>query len=194
MEKEKNTTTVPSEVHVLADQIGDFIQYWGFRKVEGRIWTYLFLAETPLNAEQLMDRTGISKAMLSLSLAELLKYDVIRKAFPDKERHQAYLINPNVMEVIGNVLRTRERQLLGKIESSFVLAAKSSSIENSPSINHERLEFLGQMIKAATQLLDSLLSMQALDLMPFQLVQIAPTLLSTNTKKKSAFDDKVGKV
>ncbi len=194
MEKEKNTTTVPSEVHVLADQIGDFIQYWGFRKVEGRIWTYLFLAETPLNAEQLMDRTGISKAMLSLSLAELLKYDVIRKAFPDKERHQAYLINPNVMEVIGNVLRTRERQLLGKIESSFVLAAKSSSSENSPSINHERLEFLGQMIKAATQLLDSLLSMQALDLMPFQLVQIAPTLLSTNTKKKSAFDDKVGKV
>ncbi|MFM8315653.1 MAG: GbsR/MarR family transcriptional regulator [Deltaproteobacteria bacterium] len=194
MEKEKNTTTVPSEVHVLADQIGDFIQYWGFRKVEGRIWTYLFLAETPLNAEQLMDRTGISKAMLSLSLAELLKYDVIRKAFPDKERHQAYLINPNVMEVIGNVLRTRERQLLGKIESSFVLAAKSSSSENSPSINHERLEFLGQMIKAATQLLDSLLSMQALDLIPFQLVQIAPTLLSTNTKKKSAFDDKVGKV
>jgi len=71
--------------------------------------------------------------MLSLTLGELLKYDVIRKAYPDRERGQGYISNPNVMEVISNVLRTRERQL-------------------------------GQMIQAATGLLDSLLTMQALDI------------------------------
>jgi len=194
MVKKQSTSSVPNEFHVLADQIGDFIQYWGFRKVEGKLWTYIFLAETPLKAEELMARTGISKAMLSLSLGELLKYDVIRKAYPDRERGQAYVINPNVMEVISNVLRTRERQLLGRIFSSFLCAKESLESNQSSQVSPERVEFLGQMISAATTLLDSLLSMQALDILPFQQVQFAPAVIETKTEKKNKFGDKVVKV
>jgi DNA-binding transcriptional regulator GbsR (MarR family) len=194
MAKRTIPSVVPDEVHTLANQIGDFIQYWGFRKVEGRLWTYIFLAKVPLKAEELMKRTGISKAMLSLSLNELLKYDVIRKAYPDRERGQAYISNPNVMEVISNVLRTRERQLLGKIESSFLCAQKTPDGVKNFDLNPERLEFLGQMIGAATQLLDSLLSMQALDILPFQMVQCAPPMENTKPEKNSKFSDKVVKL
>jgi hypothetical protein len=124
----------------------------------------------------------------------LLKYDVIRKAYPDRERGQAYISNPNVMEVISNVLRTRERQLLGKIESSFLCAQKTPDGVKNFDLNPERLEFLGQMIGAATQLLDSLLSMQALDILPFQMVQCAPPMENTKPEKNSNFSDKVVKL
>lgn len=194
MVKKQSTCIVPNEVDVLADQIGDFIQYWGFRKVEGKLWTYIFLSDRPLNAEDLMARAKISKAMLSLSLGELLKYDVIRKAHPDRERGQAYVINPNVMEVISNVLRTRERQLLGRIYSSFLCAKVNLDAKPESEVSSDRVEFLGQMISAATTLLDSLLSMQALDILPFQTVQIAPSLADTKTKKKDKFGDKVVKL
>jgi DNA-binding transcriptional regulator GbsR (MarR family) len=194
MAKRTTQSVVPDEVHTLADQIGDFIQYWGFRKVEGRLWTYIFLAKKPLKAEELMERTGISKAMLSLSLNELLKYDVIRKAYPERERGQAYITNPNVMEVISNVLRTRERQILGKIQSSFLCAKNKPKETQNLDLNPERLEFLGEMIGAATQLLDSLLSMQALDILPFQMVQCAPPMEPTKPEKKSKFSDKVAKL
>jgi len=194
MAKKQSTSTVPNEVYVLADQIGDFIQYWGFRKVEGKLWTHIFLADSPLNAEELMARTGISKAMLSLSLGELLKYDVIRKAYPDRERGQAYVINPNVMEVISNVLRTRERQLLGRIFSSFLCAKEKVESQGTLPVSKERMEFLGQMVSAATTLLDSLLSMQALDILPFQQVQFAPSVMETKSEKKNKFGDKVVKL
>lgn len=183
LETSKDQGSVSDSIHVLADQVGDFIQYWGFRKVEGRIWTYLFLAPSPLNAEELMKRTGISKAMLSLSLGELLKYDVIRKAYPDKERHQAYVVNPNVMEVISNVLRSRERGLLGKIHSSFLVAHKDPKNSKGGNVDSERLAFLGEMVVAASQLLDSFLTMQALDMLPFQKVQFAPSQKGTDAVK-----------
>lgn len=190
MVKKQTHYTVPNEINVLADQIGDFIQYWGFRKIEGKLWSYIFLSDRPLNAEDLLERTGISKAMLSLSLGELLKYDVIRKAYPDKERGQAYISNPNVMEVISNVLRTRERQLLGRVFSSF-LCAKESLTNREKAISHERLEFLGQMIQAATGLLDSMLTMQALDMLPFENIQFAPPV---ENKENSESPSKVVKV
>lgn len=188
METDRSRSIVPDEVHLLADQVGDFIEYWGFRKIEGRIWTYLFLSKTALNAEQLMQLTGISKAMLSLSLQQLLEYDVVRKAFPDRERGQAYIANPNVMEVIGQVLRTRERQLLGKIHSSYHCAKESLKAEPSTSIHPERLQFLGQMVKSSVKLLDSFLSLQSLDLIPFRSLQLAPPL----SRNKKTGKDQVG--
>jgi DNA-binding transcriptional regulator GbsR (MarR family) len=185
MPKKTSIPPVPNEVHVLADQIGDFIQYWGFRKTEGKLWTYLFLSDQPLNAEELMERTQISKAMLSLALGELIKYDVIRKAYPDRKRNQAHVINPNVIEVINNVLRTRERQLLGKIFSSYLCTQEVSLKGESPKLSHERVEFLGQMISAAMSLLDSFLSLKELNMFPFQQVQFAPSLVKVPEKRVS---------
>ncbi|MBM4317935.1 MAG: hypothetical protein FJ116_10705 [Deltaproteobacteria bacterium] len=185
MPRKTSIPPVPNEIHLLADQIGDFIEYWGFRKIEGKIWSYLFLSDKPLNAEELMARVKISKAMLSLALGKLLKYDVIRKAYPDRERHQAYVINPNVIEVINNVLRTRERQLLGKIFSSYLCAQDASLKGVTSNISRERIEFLGQMVTAAMALLDSFVSLKDLNILPFQEVQFAPSILNPSDSRSS---------
>ncbi len=167
---------VSNEVDVLADQIGNFIQYWGFRKIEGRLWTYIFLSKRPLKAGELMAHTKISKAMFSLAVNELLKYDVIEKAFPSKERGQAYRPNLNVMEVINNVFKAREKRMIVKIESSYQSVKKNKRTTQAENLNRERLLFLGEMISSANLLLDSFVAMQPIDGSLFKLIQQAPEI------------------
>ncbi len=167
---------VSNEVDVLAGQIGNFIQYWGFRKIEGRLWTYIFLSNRPLKADELMAHTKISKAMFSLAVNELLKYDVIEKAFPLRERGQAYRPNLNVMEVINNVFKAREKRMIVKIESSYQSVKKNKGTTKGENLNQERLLFLGEMIFSANLLLESFVAMQPIDGSLFKLIQQAPEI------------------
>lgn len=57
---------LPPELEDLANEVGDFICYWGFKKIHGRLWTHIYLARVPLDAGQLMQRLKVSKALISL--------------------------------------------------------------------------------------------------------------------------------
>src|SRR4051812_25087650 len=109
------------ELEDLAEQIGEFIEYWGYKKVHGRIWTHLILSETPLDATALIRRLGISKALASMSLADLISPGVIYEAGRGKRGTILYAPNLNLTQVILNVLRQRERRMLARIAASFAL-------------------------------------------------------------------------
>ena len=42
------------ELDELAEFVGEFIQYWGFKRIHGKIWAHLFLSEVPLDATTLV--------------------------------------------------------------------------------------------------------------------------------------------
>lgn len=124
----------PPELEELASEVGEFICYWGFKKIHGRIWTHIYLAEQALDAGQLMQRLKVSKALISLSLNDLLKYDVILEAGKSSRGTQTYLPNPDVLDVILNVLRRRERKMLTKAETSHkMLSSLSEESQRRPS-------------------------------------------------------------
>lgn len=112
---------VPPEMEDVASQIGEFIEYWGFKNVHGRIWTHLFLAETPLDASDIVERLCISKALVSMSISDLLEYEVIQFAGKSERSTVLYKANPNVTSVIVNVLRKRERRMLSRIDRKSVV-------------------------------------------------------------------------
>jgi HTH-type transcriptional regulator, glycine betaine synthesis regulator len=64
----------------VADAVGELMELWGFRRQLGRIWAVLFLSERPLAAPDLCDRLRISTGLLSMSLAELRRWGVVRSA------------------------------------------------------------------------------------------------------------------
>ncbi len=99
----------------LAEQVGIFIEYWGFKKIHGIIWTHLYLSKEPLSATTLTKRLKVSKALMSFSIRDLLEYDVIREFARGKGRTVLYEANPNVTEVILNVLNLREKKMLESV-------------------------------------------------------------------------------
>lgn len=133
----------------LAEKIGDFIEYWGFKQVHGKIWTLIFLANEPVDANYLKDTLKISKALTSMSLKDLLYYDVIHEVSKDKPGTQKYKINPDITEVILNVINQRELKLLNEINDVCQQFEKNLSKKNQTFINKHRMSDLSNMIQAA---------------------------------------------
>lgn len=155
----------PPELDDLANEVGDFICYWGFKKIHGRIWTHIYLSDHALDAGQMMQRLKVSKALISLSLNDLLKFDVIREAGKSARGTQTYTTNPDVLDVILNVLRRRERKMLSQAETSHrLLASLNEESLKRARIQSERLEAMGRMIGQAQNGLSSLLELATLDL------------------------------
>lgn len=112
---------VPPELESFVNQVGDFIEYWGFKNVQGRIWAHIYLSQEPLDAAELMKRLNISKALVSISLKEMLEYDVLQEAGKSERGTIVYKANENQEQVIMNVLRGRERMMLARVSSALKL-------------------------------------------------------------------------
>ena len=94
-----------------ADAVGDFIEHWGFRKALGRIWTVLYLAGEALPAAELQRRLQMSSGAVSMSLAELQRWGVVRKATRPGQRRTYFEAETDFWKMISRVIDVRERQL-----------------------------------------------------------------------------------
>lgn len=138
----------------LAKLIGLFMEYWGFKKIHGQIWTHIFLSEHPIDATTLSRRLKVSKALMSLAIKDLVKYRVIQASEKGHKRTIYFRANPNIMSVITEVLKTRERKMLEQIQAALkTLVAKKSDIAPS-----EKLEELESMILDASDFLDVMIT------------------------------------
>lgn len=109
---------VPTEIETLVDQLGSFIQYWGFKKIHGMIWAHVWLAKNPIDATTLVLRLQVSKALVSLAIKDLLEYDVVKIIDHGDRRKMLLVPNTDAQTVISNVLKKRESVMLAAILKS----------------------------------------------------------------------------
>lgn len=149
------------DVDELTEKVGDFIRYWGFKKIHGKIWCHLFLCGSPLDATDLIQKTGVSKALMSQSLNELTEYKVIY-SIDDHKKKKRYLPNKKIISVITSVLRQREQVLLGDVARSHKDVANFSDEQlNLVGVDRDKLNQLGKMIKFAEKFLYSMLRFES---------------------------------
>ncbi|MFW7380403.1 MAG: GbsR/MarR family transcriptional regulator [Oligoflexus sp.] len=138
---------IAPELEDFADQIGGFMEYWGFKKVHGQIWVHLYLSNRNLDASDLMRRLSISKALVSISLKELLDFGVIEEAGKSPRGTRTYRATEDVSKPIIETIRRRERRLISRILSAYSLLAR---LENDDcrmmGIEKSKLEYLGHLI------------------------------------------------
>lgn len=165
----KPASKSPEELSALAEQIGHFIRHWGFKSVHGRLWTYLYLSSEPMDAAALIRRLKVSKALMSISLKELLKYGVVETSGRSEEGTQLYRANEDVMAAILNVLKLREKTLITRISEEFDSLARLTSADfKQVKISSSRTEALGELIQLANATLDSFLTLSKTDFTPWR--------------------------
>lgn len=151
---------LPAEVEQLANAVGEFICYWGFKKIHGRIWTHVYLSKTPLDAGQLMKRLRVSKALISLTLHDLLKFDVIRGGPKSERGTQTYLPNDSILEIILNVIEKRERKMLQVTRNACDrLAQVSANTLTERSLDPARIAGIKRMVDDSDRTLGDLISL-----------------------------------
>lgn len=152
----KGDDPLMSDWRALAGAVGDFIRYWGFRRIHGEIWTQLYLSPTPLSGVELTRRLEVSKALVSKGLGELQEHGLIRVAGGDGKT-VLFEAHPGVFGVIRAILARRERVMIQEaFRRTRVLEGR---MKGDSRLDPERVTNLLAMIQAATSALDLILEL-----------------------------------
>lgn len=135
-----------------ADLIGDFIRYWGFRKIHGEIWTIVYLSKKPVSGSELVEILDVSKALVSPALKELEEEGLIFQTESENSKTKRYRAVDDVFQSIKNVLNRREKPLIERIvDAQQKLGLEVSKVNSACHlfINHDRYENLKKMTDTA---------------------------------------------
>ena len=105
---------LPRPIRAFIDETGSFIEHWGFKRIQGEIWGLAYLKNRPVTATEIAGLLGVSKALVSLAMAELLEYRVLLPIAGEDGRAQKLVPNENLGEAISGVLILREKKMLQK--------------------------------------------------------------------------------
>lgn len=145
------------DVLKISDSIGSFIEYWGFRKIDGRIWVLIYLSEGPIDAQVLIKNLNVSKGLISTSLKTLIDYQLIEEIDFGNNRSKFYRAHCDPMGAILRVLRIREKIIVDTIQNDF-----NSMRGDYPNINSARMKALGKLIKSGNSFLSQILRFKKL--------------------------------
>lgn len=140
-----------------ANSVGDFIRYWGFRRIHGQIWACLYLAKEPLSATALTRALEVSKALVSSAIGELESYGLI-ELVGGNEKTKLYAAKPDVQQVIVSVLKSREAVLIQRAAEHCTKLAEQSKDAHPISLDFDRIKLVQEMIAKASLGLSFLLS------------------------------------
>lgn len=94
----------------VAEAIGRLIEFWGFKRNMGRIWTVLYLSDAPLPAVAIQSRLSLSAGTVSMTLKGLLHWGVAHRAQVEGERREYYAPERDIWKMVSRVYAERERE------------------------------------------------------------------------------------
>ena len=105
-----------------ADAMGRLMEFWGFRRHMGRIWTVLYLSPEPMTTLALSETLQLSSSAVSLSLAELMRWGAVRKTWRPGERKDFYEAETSMWKLLRRVYERRELNLIRETIETFAAA------------------------------------------------------------------------
>jgi DNA-binding transcriptional regulator GbsR (MarR family) len=166
----------------VADAVGAIMELWGFRRQLGRIWAVLFLSDRPLAAPDLCERLHISTGLLSMSLAELRRWGVVRSIEIPGDRKEHFEAETNVWRLVSRVLREREKRAVESALATFegvlaelraALADVDPAVKRAARFKAKRLELLAELSRAALNVLRLLVDSGRADAGPLRILSEA---------------------
>jgi len=170
-----------SEV-LISDSIGRLIEFWGFKRNMGRLWSILYLSGRPHSAPELQEKLQLSAGAVSMTLNELMRWGVVKKVWLQGERRDHYTAEGNFWKMISRVFNERERvEVLDAIDimedAIQFLREKAEDPESRERarFQEERVRELLDLARFGKQLLDTLIKDAKVDGSPLMNVLLGGT-------------------
>jgi DNA-binding transcriptional regulator GbsR (MarR family) len=160
---------------LMSDAVGRLIEFWGFKRNMGRIWTVLFLSDSPLTAKDLQERLQLSSGAVSMTVTELARWGVVKKVWVQGDRRDFFVAEGNFWKMISRVLAERERveilEAIDAMEEALEYARAKIEVGDERERRRarrqvERIEQLLELAKLGRRLLDALLQGARVDATP----------------------------
>ncbi|MCB9746168.1 MAG: hypothetical protein H6741_00835 [Alphaproteobacteria bacterium] len=168
---------IEEAIRLVADSVGDLMEFWNFKPSMGKVWTVLYLSQEPLSADDIVHRTGLSAGSVSMTLNELRTWGVVHKVRRPGERRRLYEPETDIWSMVTHVFRERELKVVRSAIESFAAAARlldEHSISGDPRTTLRgrfvatRVRLLLDLSHTGERLLERLASSGELDLTPLR--------------------------
>lgn len=135
---------------MVADTIAELMEFWNFKPSMGRVWAVLYLSRAPLDAVEIGRRSGLSSGSVSMTLADLQHWGVVRRAWPAGERRKVYEAETDVVAMVTRVFRERELRMVSDAVQRLEAARRLLDEQGRSSSAEQMLEgrFLATRIDA----------------------------------------------
>ncbi len=158
----------------VADVVGGLIEAWGFKRNMGRMWCILYLEQGPMSAADIGDRLSLSAGAVSMTLSDLAKWGVVKKAWVPGERRDYYEPETSIWKMVSGVFRQRELQLIRGAIEAFEQAIEvlgrrrpaDKGAGDRTTFAIDRLRGLLGLARTGENLLSAVLAGQAVDAAP----------------------------
>ncbi len=89
---------------------GEMGTRWGVNRTVAQIHALLFLANAPLNAEQIVETLGVARSNVSNSLKELQSWGLVKVTHVLGDRRDHFVALQDVWEIFRTIVEERKRR------------------------------------------------------------------------------------
>jgi DNA-binding MarR family transcriptional regulator len=147
------TAEVPKSGHlapweaIAVEAVGNVIEFWGFKRNQGRVWALLYLRGEALTAGDIERELELSKGGVSMLLRDLERWGVVRRVRLPQDSAWRYGAETDLIRMVTHVVEEREVGFIGRIRADLTEASRLATL--AVGIPPERLLRLEKMATLA---------------------------------------------
>jgi DNA-binding transcriptional regulator GbsR (MarR family) len=129
------------------EAVGNVIEFWGFKRNQGRVWALLYLRGELYTAGEIERELDLSKGGVSMLLRDLERWGVVRRVRQPQDSVWRYSAETDLVRMVSRVIEEREAGLVSRIRADLAEAQRIA--KQSAGVNPERLSRLEKMAMLA---------------------------------------------
>ena len=136
---------------------GEMGSRWGMNRSVAQIHALLYLAEKPLNADEIGETLGIARSNVSTGLKELLSWELVQITHLLGDRRDFFTAQHDTWEVIRVIMEGRKRRELDPTLAALrECAALLKSDRETPAAVRERIVTQLEFLETVTRWFDAM--------------------------------------
>ena len=101
---------LPPLVQTFVLHFGEMGSRWGINRTVGQIYALLFVSNEPLNAEDIVERLGVSRSNVSMGLKELQAWSLVRLQHKPGDRRDYFSTPDDIWQIVRTLVEERKKR------------------------------------------------------------------------------------
>ena len=145
--QEESTEERPKKLlqweNVAIDAVGNVIEFWGFKRNQGRVWALLYLRDVALTAAEIEKELALSKGGVSMLTRDLERWGVVLRVRTPGDSSWRYRAETDLLKMARRVIEEREFSFIARIRADLEEARKMA--EADPATTKGQIQRLRRM-------------------------------------------------
>ena len=101
---------LPPLVQTFVLHFGEMGSRWGINRTVGQIYALLFVSARALNADEIVERLGLSRSNVSMGLKELQAWNLVRLQHVPGDRRDYFSTPDDIWQIVRTLVEERKKR------------------------------------------------------------------------------------